>query len=474
MAYEHGVSGLELGTSITPPTSVSAGIPLVFGTTPVNLVSNPKVNEPVLCYTYAEAVKTMGYSSDFNDFTISEFISSHFALFNMAPVVFVNVLDPKIHKAKAEPITLQVNDGEAILNQEGALLSSIKVKSEDGSTTYAPEQYSLEFDDKGYVHIYISEGTSIKIEYERIDASLVAPADIIGGVSVDGTVKGLELVNQVFPRFRIVPGTIVAPKFSTNVTVSAVMAAKASLINGVFRSLALLDIPTDEVTDYTKVAQYKNDKNIVSTHQVACWPKGSLGGVQYHLSTQAAGVIAHTNSLNGDVPYVSPSNKNLQIDSAVLTDGTEIMLGNDQAAYLNGQGIVTALNWIGGWKLWGNRTAIYPGSTDPKDSFIALRNTINWVLNTVILTYWEKVDDPTDPKLIDNVVTSVNIWLNGLAASGVLLGGRVEFISEENPETSLADGKIKFHLYLGFKTPAKEIKFVAEYDTSYLSTLFAA
>lgn len=472
MTYTHGISTSELATSITPPTSVSASLPVVFGTAPVNLVSNPKVNEPVLCYTYAEAVKAFGYSKDFDSFTISEFISSHFALFNMAPVVFVNVLNPKIHKAKATAATLQVNDEEAILYQEGVLLDSVKVMSADGATTYTSDQYSLEFDDDGYVHIHISETTSIKVEFDIIDASLVTASDIVGGVSVDGKYKGLELINQVFPRFRLVPGLIVSPKFSNDVAVSAVMSAKASLINGVFKALALLDIPTDEVTDYTKVAQYKNDKNLSSTYQVACWPKVSLGGVQYHMSTQAAGVIAYTDSLKDDVPYVSPSNKNLQIDSAVISDRTEIMLGKDQAEYLNGEGIVTALNFIGGWKLWGNRTAIYPGITDPKDSFIPLRRMFNWIANTLVLTYWQKVDNPTDLKLIEDVVDSINIWLNGLTATGALLGGRVEFISEENPTTSLIDGKVQFHIYLGAKVPAREIKFVAEYDVSYLSTLF--
>ena len=36
-------------------------------------------------------------------------------------------------------------------------------------------------------------------------------------------------------------------------------------------------------------------------------------------------------------------------------------------------GIVTALNWEGGWRVWGNRTSDYPSSTDPKDTFIPNR-----------------------------------------------------------------------------------------------------
>ena len=61
------------------------------------------------------------------------------------------------------------------------------------------------------------------------------------------------------------------------------MKAKCYDINSVFNAIALVDIPTDEVKNYTDAAQYKNLKNLVDTSVVACYPKVSLGGVQYHL-----------------------------------------------------------------------------------------------------------------------------------------------------------------------------------------------
>lgn len=67
---------------------------------------------------------------------------------------------------------------------------------------------------------------------------------------------------------------------------------------------------------------------------------------------------------------------------------------------------------------------------------------------------------------------SVNIWLNGLAARQYILGGRVEFLEDENPTTSLLDGIITFHLYVTPPAPAREINFILEYDVNYLSTLF--
>ena len=470
MAYKHGVSTQEVPTSVVPPVNTSAGLPVVFGIAPVNLVKDPKVNKPVLCFTYAEAVKAFGHSKDFKTFGISEFVSSHFSLFNVAPAVFVNVLDPAVHKKTELPVTLTVKKNEAVLKKQGVLADSLVLTSADDITTYT--EFETEFDDDGYLHIFTEEAAEVKATFDVIDPSLVTKDEIIGGVSAGGVYKGLELVNHVFPLFRMVPGLLLAPGFSTDTAVAAVMGAKASNINGLFKAISLVDIPTATVKDYTTVAAYKNANNISSTFQTAFWPKVSLGGSQYHMSTQAAGVINRTDAENGDIPYVSPSNKNLQADSAVLGDGTEVTLGQDQAAYLNGEGIVTALNFIGGWKLWGNRTAIYPANTDPKDSFIPVRRMMNFVQNTLILTYWQKVDSPTNKKLIETVIDSINIWMNGLSARGQLLGGRVEFLETENPLTSLIDGKITFHVYATPPTPAREIEFLVEFDTSYLSTLF--
>lgn len=468
MTYIHGVTTTEIPTSLIPPVTSTPGLPVVFGTAPINLVDGvPAVNKPILAYTYAEAVQQLGYSDDFDKYTLCEFMSSHFSLFNVAPVVFINVLDPEKHNKDGNESVTAV-DSEIVLETEGVLKNTVKIQNGDAEVT----EFEMEFDDEGKLHIFTTETETLSITFKAIDATAVTADDIVGGVSVDGTHKGLELVNQVYPSFLLVPGSIVAPKYSTSPLVAAVMGAKAAIINGLFKAQALIDVPTDEVRSYTEVAKYKNDNNLTSTHQIVCWPKASLGGKQYHLSTQAAGVISLLDSQNEGMPYKSPSNKNLQADSAVLADGTEILLGQDQAAYLNGQGIVTMLNFIGGWKLWGNRTACYPGNSDPKDSFIAVRRMFNFEQNNLILTYWQKVDDPANKKLIETVRDSVNIDLNAKANRGFILGGRLEFYSTENPLTALIDGIVKFHLYITPPTPAREISFLVEFDPTYFNTLF--
>jgi len=179
-----------------------------------------------------------------------------------------------------------------------------------------------------------------------------------------------------------------------------------------------------------------------------------------------------TDADNEGVPYESPSNKNIPINAAVLEDGTEIVLDTLAAAALNGEGIVTALNFIGGWVLWGNRTGAYPGSTDPKDTFIPIRRMFNWNTSSLVLSYWQKVDNPLNRRLIETVVDSENIRLNGLAARQFILGGRVEFREDENPTTDLIDGIVRFHQYFTPPAPAEQISWITEFDPEYVNTLF--
>ena len=61
MTYKHGVYISEQPTSIVPPRTVSAALPVVFGAAPVNMVDDPPVNKPVLAHTYQEAVAALGF-----------------------------------------------------------------------------------------------------------------------------------------------------------------------------------------------------------------------------------------------------------------------------------------------------------------------------------------------------------------------------------------------------------------------------
>lgn len=481
MAYKHGVYTSEVPTSIVPPVETTAGLPVIFGTAPLHLATDPAdVNKPVLCYSYAEAVAAFGYSDDWKSYTLCEAIYSQFALYNRAPVVLVNVLDPAKHKTSVTDSELTVTDKTVTISAP-VMVSTLVVKAAaDGDALVKGTDYEAEHDDDDNLVITVLDGgaladkTSIVVSYDALNASAVTKDDIIGGIDTNtGACKGLECLSQVYALTGLVPGVVLAPGWSDDPEVAAIMATKAASINNLFSAIALVDCSTSDCKKYTDVVVWKNKNNYTNKYQVALWPCVKLGSKIYHMSTAALGVMATVDSNNDDVPYASPSNNTLQGDGLCLVDGTEVIITHEQAVYLNGEGIVTGLNFIGGLKLFGNNMACYPSNTDPKDRFIPVRRMFNWQEQTFILTYWQKLDNPMNKRLIQTCIDSENIRLNGLTSAGYILGGRMEYRADENATTDQMNGKIVFHTYITPPVPAKEIDNKFEYDPDYLSSLFA-
>jgi hypothetical protein len=238
----------------------------------------------------------------------------------------------------------------------------------------------------------------------------------------------------------------------------------------VFNCVTYCDIPDEIAKPHSKVPEYKKNNNLVSENMYLCWGKLRFGDRLMNMATQAASLTAKVDSQNNDIPFASPSNKNLQMQGHIV-DNDEFNGDLSKVNMLNGNGITTALNFSKGWVLWGNRTGAYPGNTDPKDSFINNRRMLAWFGNTLVLTWMQKVDD-TNRRLVETIVNSVNYQINGLVNAGALLGGRVEVLDSENSLLDRMDGRLTFNIFLGLVAPAEEINFKLEFDPYYLETLF--
>jgi phage tail sheath protein FI len=474
MSERHGVYVTEIQPQILAPVSQIATIPVVFGTAPLNLAIDGAVNEPVLVDSWDSFVKKFGNSEDWKSYTLCEFAYSHFKLYKQSPAVFINVLDPKIHKKSASAKEVSIISGRALLVDEGILLDSIKLSTADKDYVKGVD-YNAAFNVNGKVAISVIGGgaipsnTTVTVSYDMLDPDPVNATDIIGGTDSDGVVTGLELIKKVFPLLGVIPSLILAPGFSDDPMVAAIMNAKSIKINGQFNATAITDIPANK--KYTELDVWKEKNQFNNNRQIVTWPKVTKNGLTFCYSTHLAGVICQLDKESESVPYRSPSNKALQIDGVVDESGNQIALGPDEGEIINSAGIVTAINFIGGFRSWGNRTGIYPELKDPQNSFIPVRRMFDWWNNTIILTQWAYVDDPANKRLVDAVVDSLNIRLNALMASGYILGGRVEFNKEDNPPERTMDGKLKFRTYLTPPSPAQEMEFTVEYDASYLSAI---
>lgn len=481
--YMHGVYGREIPSELVPGRYIESNVVVALGTAPVHTladIAKAPANTPVLCQSYTDFVSAFGWSDDWDAFTLCEVASSHFAKFGAAPVVFVNVLDPARH-------TEAVADERAVFGEKDVVtlkhvpVSSPTVTDDTGVTTYMEgTDYTV---DRQSAQVRRLEGGTIeklgevKVSYSRIAPEAVTDKDIIGGVDAKSLKKtGLELVDEVFPRFRIVPSCLIAPKFGESPAVAISSAAKMSTINSLFTGITIMDIPTSEVPSLMDAPGWKEKNSLTDPALVMTWPEAKLGDRRYHLSTLLAGCISAADADEDGTPCASPSNKRLYMDRAVVRrkDGRDDEVWFDLTAnnYLNSQGIVTANNFDGGWKSWGNRTACYPGNTDPKDAFIAVRRFFNWYKTSFILTYFSKVDVPLRRRIISTIVKSEQHRLDGLTAQEKINGGRIVFLDSENPKTDLIDGLLRFHLYIAPPVPARAIEGVFEFDATYVSNLF--
>lgn len=480
--YYHGVRTRKEKASVSTPVTAGSAIAFFIGTAPVHTAGG-KSNLPIMAKSYEEAVSALGYSDDWKSYTLCEAIYSQFKLYGVAPVIFVNVLDPEKHKTEVLAKDCPIIDRKVKLPIDAIDKTVVVRGGEDNATTYAQDtDYALFYQGENLVVEALESGsiptdaTTLNVAYSKVDPSKVTKEDIIGGFDVDTkTTTGLELIDSVFPRCGIAPDLIVAPGWSHFAEVAAVMAAKAEAINGIFKeNKALIDMDTSEVTYYRDAPEWKKGNGISSKAQIICWPKVKYGSKTFHLSTQLAGLMGQVDAENGGCPCESPSNKKLQADGTVLENGEEVLLDVQQANYLNANGIVTAINFYDGFVLWGNETACFPDSTDETEYFIPVGRMFGWVAKSVTLTYWSRIDRKLNRRLLDSIVDALNIWLNGLVAEEKLLGGRVEFQEADNDVAMLMRGKAVFRIYLTPPSPAKELEFVLEYDVSYIETALAA
>ena len=98
MAVTHGINTSKKATSVSVPVTVASGVHFVVGTAPVQMVGG-KANEVVMLNSYEEAVQLLGYSDDWQKYSLCMEVYSAFMLYKIAPVFVVNVLDPAKHRS---------------------------------------------------------------------------------------------------------------------------------------------------------------------------------------------------------------------------------------------------------------------------------------------------------------------------------------------------------------------------------------
>ena len=483
MAYQHGVYTREQATSMSAATNSTAGLQVVFGTAPIyQLADLTGVTAPRLCSSYAEAAAALGYDTNFEAFTLNQSIKASFELFGVAPIVLVNVLDP--NKAQhvtnvSKPTEQTVTGGSFVISAEQepvpyVLRATLTVSAQtSGDPLVAGTDYTVEYDEDGLATVTLTSATAktlvkVYVTYKAI--KLTAGKTTVTAAEITTAIS--DKLREVYPRFGMTPGLLLAPGYSKDPNVAAVMQGACENINGVYSCECILDVDcgTSGAQTYDAVKQVKESKGLTSPHAYAYWPMAQVGNYRLSLSAIMGALTAATDAANGDVPSLSPSNKSLPgVTGLCLEDGTEVILDQAQANVVNSAGIGTVLN-LNGFKAWGNNTCAYPSTTDPKDRWIAVRRFFTWRSNSLIQTYFERVDSPANYRMIEAIVDAENVNGNAYVAAGACAAYQCEFRSDENPTTQILDGTIKFHLTLAPYNPAECIEFTLEFDPTAIAS----
>lgn len=483
MAYNHGVYVTEAPTSLAVPTEGTAGLQVVFGTAPIYQVDDiSKITEPKLCYSYDEAVAAVGYSDDFDAFTLCQSIKASFDLFSVAPIILVNALDPANSNhvtTVSSPAAQTIANNTFVVSADSVpvpyvIKATLKVltNSTGGTELVEDVDYTCEYASNGLLTITMISDAAQALTTAYVTYKAIAVTDGKTAVTTAEIVTAINKVREIYPRFGLTAGLLLAPGWSTDANVAAKLQSSCEGINGNFSAECIIDISSGPggATDYQSVKTVKENAGLTSAHAISVWPKWKSGDYVLDASAALGALIAYTDANNGDTPNLSPSNKPLSgITGTVLADGTEVVLDQEQANLINSYGVVTALN-LNGYRAWGNNTCAYPASTDPKDRWIMVRRFFTWRANSLILSYFQKVDDPANYRLIESIADAENITGNSFVAAGVCAGYLCEFREAENPITQILDGEIVFHLSLAPYTPAESIEFILEFNPTYIES----
>ena len=87
--YKHGIATRRVPTQLSIPIKADGCLQCVIGTAPVNMAEDPydTVNKPFSFYNKSAAIAALGYSTDFENYTLCQSMYASFDVFGVAPVI---------------------------------------------------------------------------------------------------------------------------------------------------------------------------------------------------------------------------------------------------------------------------------------------------------------------------------------------------------------------------------------------------
>ena len=492
---DHGARWRGLPTPMQSVVEALSALNVVVGAFPTHLASRPaEANDVIMATSYAEAVELFGFTFRWDKFPCCEAMYSSFADFGTGPVVFINTLDRnkashRTIKSNIELSIVAMSDGQiepAKLPDNFVLRDTVKLQNAAGTTTYEPDvDYTLSIDEDERVLVTPIVGGGIvqesyvgtvqlKAGYTCLNPDGMTGLDIIGGIDLNtGEEKGLELIAEINAKYGdpYVPGILLAPGFAHDVNVKAVLRAKTERIDGMYGCIALLDIDSGETGAkwYQEALALKKKEGVDGENTISLYPKVVVGDREMHFSSRLGAAMAYLDSEMGmGSPRETPSSKDIRISGTCLAGGKRVNIRQEQAEVLNINGIVTAIR-TQGYVAYGNYTSAVSRTNDPALYQITLRRMINWIGNTCVMTIRSRVDNLQRLELVTEALALLNGWISGLVGlRSVAPGTQALFRAQDNPDTDLANGKLRIYIDYGGYIPAQLIEILIGYNPQHM------
>lgn len=454
MAYKHGAYGEITDSKVTAAKQADV-VAVYIGTAPINLIrgyaEKGLVNMPIRVANMSDTQNKLGYSGDWESFTLCEAFAEHFdnTVGNVGPIYIVNVLDPDTHKS-AEAITkdLTFNNQRAEFESSDIILDTFAINDMAESVDYSLGYNYV----KGTVVVKLLkeiEEKTLKCSFYTVDASEVEYDDIIGQTT-DGEFTGLHSLKLLYQNHNAVLNMLAAPGWSHIPDVYKAMVSIVQKLNGhwdgfVHADIPLVDADGKKIDTIEKAIQWKEKNGYNSERSKVYWPKVMDGsGKIYHLSTVGQDTMLSVDLSHDAIPFESPSNKQIMATRQYFGEGVKNN-GYDQQTCndLNEKGITTACFWGGQWVLWGPHTAAftYNGSMDARGIFDVNMRMLMHITNSFQLDHGTEIDSPMTPQQKDTILNFERQKLDTLSGIGALIGTpSVEFLETANSVSDMMNG----------------------------------
>lgn len=482
MAYKHGTYGV-FDKSVGLVATQSKTIAVYIGLAPVNLIKGYAdkgiINNPVRLTELDNARNVLGYSSDWEAFSICEAFAAHFdnTIESAGPIVAINVLDPDKHRKETPTTTAIVfKNGVARFVSDKIIIDTLVISDAVEGIDYTVD---YDFNTQSVIIKKITDSVAddTNATYNEVDCSLVEANDIIGGITAEGEYSGLGCVNLIYSELGLIPNLLVAPSYSEIPAVYEAMLKAANKINGHWDALVIADIPVSENDTIAKAIKWKKDNNYESEFSKACYPKWQLkNGTVYHLSTIVTWLMLRVDATNDGIPMESPSNKIIPSGKQYFGAGSANKGYDQQTANdLNEKGITTAVYWGGANVLWGDHTAAYEyeNITDNRVIFDNNVRMMMYVSNSFQEEHALMIDKPMTLAMADTIRNREQEKADALVAVGALIGNPiVEFKESENSTENLAEGNFTWVNEITPTPPFKSGTIKVAYSSSGFDTYY--